>query len=81
MEEKSDMTEDEAAYWDDYYTQNPPRTDPTRPGIFARKKAARMIELNAFAADYLLTKSIATKRSPAMLIDDMVRREVAAVSG
>jgi hypothetical protein len=26
------MTEEEAAYWDDYYTKNPPKVDPTKKG-------------------------------------------------
>jgi hypothetical protein len=77
MNEKTDMTEEEAAYWDDYYTRNPPKTDPTRPGVFARRQNARMVKLNTFAADYLLTKSLETRQSPAALIDAMVRREMA----
>jgi hypothetical protein len=26
------MTEEEAAYWDDYYTKNPPKVDPAKKG-------------------------------------------------
>ena len=31
-----DMTEEEAQYWSDYFMENPPKTDPAKPGIFAR---------------------------------------------
>ncbi|MCL1930472.1 MAG: hypothetical protein FWF55_01550 [Treponema sp.] len=37
---KEDMTEEEAQYWSDYFMKNPPKTDPTKPGIFARRKAS-----------------------------------------
>ena len=37
---EEDMTEEEAQYWSDYFMKNPPKTDPTKPGIFARRKAS-----------------------------------------
>jgi len=33
------MTEKEAQYWGDYFMKNPPKTDPLKHGIFARRKA------------------------------------------
>ena len=36
MAEK-DMTEEEAQYWSDYFMKNPPKTDPSKPGIFAQR--------------------------------------------
>jgi len=36
---KKDMTEKEAQYWGDYFMKNPPKTDPLKHGIFARRKA------------------------------------------
>jgi hypothetical protein len=35
------MTEKEAEYWDDYFTKNTPKCDPSRPGVFARRKASQ----------------------------------------
>jgi hypothetical protein len=29
------MTGKEAEYWDEYYTKNPPKTGPAKPGVFA----------------------------------------------
>ena len=40
MAEEKDMTEEEAQYWSDYFMKNPPKTDPSKPGIFARRKAS-----------------------------------------
>jgi hypothetical protein len=37
---EEDMTEEEAQYWSDYFMKNPPKTDPSKPGIFARRKAS-----------------------------------------
>jgi hypothetical protein len=31
------MTEEEAEYWDEYYTKNPPEIDPNTNGGFATK--------------------------------------------
>jgi hypothetical protein len=33
------MTEEEAAYWDEYYTKNPPKVDPAKKGgYFTRQR-------------------------------------------
>ncbi|MDR3342172.1 MAG: hypothetical protein LBT14_05175 [Treponema sp.] len=32
-----EMTDQEAEYWDDYYTKNTIMPDPDKPGYFARK--------------------------------------------
>ena len=32
------MTEDEANYWDDYYTKNPPVPGPNGSGFFTKKR-------------------------------------------
>jgi len=34
------MTEEEAHYWDDYYTKNPPKPGPNGTGFFTQRKAA-----------------------------------------
>ncbi|MDR2072431.1 MAG: hypothetical protein LBP60_03240 [Spirochaetaceae bacterium] len=32
-----EMTDEEADYWDEYYTKNPPKVDPAKNGGFAKK--------------------------------------------
>jgi hypothetical protein len=39
MEPIKEMTDEEAEYWDDYYTKNTIMPDPDKPGYFARKGA------------------------------------------
>jgi len=38
------MTEEEADYWDEYYTKNPPKIDPSKngTGFFTRRKNASL---------------------------------------
>ena len=77
---EEDMTEEEAQYWSDYFMKNPPKTDPTKPGIFARHKANRFLGMDNLTVNYLLTKSIETYKSPEKIIGDLVRKEIAVVT-
>ena len=76
-----EMTEEEAAYWDEYYTKNPPKIDPTKKGtgFFTRHKTlGRTITVDTLSADYLTTKAIATNKTPAEIIGELVRKELKA---
>jgi hypothetical protein len=72
-----EMTEEEAEYWDDYYTQNPPKVDPAKNGGFA-KKSFRLVALDRFSEDYLLTRILATHKTATEIIGELVREKVAA---
>jgi hypothetical protein len=77
----AEMTEDEADALDEYYTRNPPKVDPAKKGtgFFTRRKAAgRTITVDDLSADYLTTKAIATHKTPAEIIGEMVREKIAA---
>jgi hypothetical protein len=77
----AEMTEEEADALDEYYTRNPPKVDPAKrgTGFFTRRKAAgRTITVDALSADYLTTKAIATHKTPAEIIGEMVREKIAA---
>ena len=71
------LTEEEATRLDELYTKNPPDVDPSRPGFFARQKGMT-VTVDEFTARYLTAKSITTKHTPAELISDMVRRDIAS---
>jgi hypothetical protein len=72
------MTDDEADYWDEYYTKNPPKPGPNGTGFFSqRRKAARSLTIDSLTADWLLTKAIAAHKTPAEIISDMVQKEIA----
>lgn len=78
MEERmKEMTDEEADALDEYYTKNPPKVDPSKNGGFA-KKSFRMVALDRLSEDYLLTKAIATQKTPTELISEMIRERIAA---
>ena len=74
------MTEEEANYWDEYYTKNPPVPGPNGTGFFTQKrKTAHSLTIDSLTADWLLTKAIATNKTPADIISELVHKEITAV--
>jgi len=69
------MTEEEADALDDLVTKNPPKVDPAKA-----RHAARMVALDDFSADYLLSVSTATHKTPAEIISEMVQERITAVN-
>ena len=67
------MTEEEADVLDELVTKNPPRVDPTKA-----RHAVRMVALDDLSADYLLSISAATQKTPAEIIGEMVRERIAS---
>ena len=77
----ADLTEEEYDALDEYYTQNPPKVDPEKngTGFFTRRTAAsRTITIDSLSADYLTIKAMATKKTPAEIISEMVKEKIAA---
>jgi len=80
-----DLTEEEYAALDKKWTENPPKPGPNGTGFFAQRKAAlaaqsaRSITVDSVTADYLLNKAIASRKTPADIIGEMVQKEIAAV--
>ena len=76
-----DLTEEEYDALDEYYTANPPKVDPAKKGtgFFTRRTAAaRTITIDSLSADYLTIKAMATHKTPADIISELVQREIAA---
>jgi hypothetical protein len=79
-----DLTEEEYDALDEKWTKTTPKVGPNGTGFFARRKAeaaaqsARSITVDSFTADYLLTRAIASHKTPADIIGEMVQREIAA---
>ena len=75
------MTEEEAFALDEKWTKTDPKVGPNGSGFLSRRKAAHMITIDDFSADYLFSKAIADHKTPADIISDMVQeRLTAAVS-
>ena len=66
---------------DEYYTKNPPKVDPSKKGtgfFTKRTAAARTITIDSLSADYLMIKAMATHKTPAEIISELIKREIAA---
>ena len=71
------MTDEEADALDEYYTKNPPRVDPRKNGGFA-KKSFKLIAIDNFCADYLMTKALSEHKTPDQIVNEMLRERIAA---
>ena len=73
------MTNEEADRLDEKWTKNPPKPGPNGTGFFTRRKAAaRTVTIDDLSADYLMTKAMATHKTPAEIIGEMVQERIAA---
>ena len=75
-----DLTEEEYDALSEYYTRNPPKVDPSKngTGFFSKHKAAHSITIDSLSANYLYTKALASHKTPADIISELVQREIAA---
>ena len=72
------MTEEEADYWDEYYTKNPPKVDPAKKGGYFTRQRELLSILDKVSADYILNRSISTNKMPVQIISEMVRERIVA---
>ena len=72
------MTDEEADYWDEYFTKNPPKVDPSKKGGYFTQQRELLNVLNQVSADYILSRSMSTKKLPAQIIDEMVQQQMTA---
>jgi len=72
------MTDEEADYWDEYYTKNPPTPGPNGTGFFTKmRKTACSITVDDLSAKWLITKANASNKTPADIIGELVREKIA----
>jgi len=77
----ADLTDEEYDALDEYYTKHPPKVDPAKNGtgfFTKRTNAARTITVDSLSADYLTIRAMATSKTPAEIINEMVRERIAA---
>ena len=72
------MTEEEADYWDEYYTKNPPKVDPSKKGGYFTRQRELLDVLDKVSVDYIMSCSMSTNKMPAQIIGEMVRERIAA---
>jgi len=71
------MTEEEALAFDDFVTNNEITLGPNGSGWLSQREM-RLLGLQNETINYLLTKAMADRKSPAQLIDELVGKEMAA---
>ena len=72
------MTEEEAFGLDEKWTKTDPKVGSNGSGFLSRRRAAHMITIDGFSADYLFSKAIADHKNPPEIISEMVRERIAA---
>jgi hypothetical protein len=72
-----EMTDTEAVYWDDYYTDNTVMPDLAKPGYFSNKYGMA-ITLDPETTRTLTVYAGTVCKSPAEVIAEMVREKIAA---
>ena len=71
------MTDEEAEYWDDYYTKNPPVPGPNGTGFFTKmRKTACSITVDDLSAKWLMSKAQAANKTPADIIGELIREKI-----
>jgi hypothetical protein len=69
------MTEEEAFVLDEYYTNNPPRVDPSKARI-----RISVVRIDSRTAEYLLSLSRTTHKTPEEIVSELVQERIAAVT-
>ena len=67
------MTEEEAFALDEYYTNNPPKVDPSKARV-----RIPMVRVDNTTAEYLSEKAKAAHKTPGDIVNEMVQKELAA---
>ncbi|GHV28048.1 hypothetical protein AGMMS4952_10830 [Spirochaetia bacterium] len=73
----ADMTDEEAEYWDNYFTENTVMPDLGKPGYFARKYGMT-VKLDPETTGKIADWAEAEHRTPAQIIGELVRKELKA---
>jgi hypothetical protein len=73
------MADEEAAYWDEYYTKNPPKVSGDGKSGFFVKHKGNIVVLDDLCATYLHARSESSRKTPSQIIGELVREKIAAV--
>jgi len=73
------MTEEEADALDEELTSTTPKVDFSKPDIFIRQRELLNM-LKPAAADYIMTRALATHRTPVQIIGELVGEKIAEMA-
>jgi len=75
----ANMTEEEADALDEELTLNAPKVDFNKPDIFIYQREFLNL-LKPAAADYIMTRALATHQTPAQIVNELVVERIAATT-
>jgi hypothetical protein len=73
------MTEEESQAFDDFVTNNEITLGPNGSDWFTQRRM-RLLGLQNVTVNYLMAKAVATHKNPIQLIDELVRKDMAATN-
>ena len=72
------MTDEEADYFDEYYTKKPPTPGPNGTGFFIQKRrSALSVTVDDVSAKWLINKATSSSKTPADIINELVMEKIA----
>jgi hypothetical protein len=71
-----EMTDEEAAHWDEYYTTNTVMPDLNKPGFFARKYGMT-VKIDPETTRLLVAEAEATHKTFSEIIGELVKEKIA----
>ena len=72
------LSDEEANALDELLTKTTPETNPNVQWPFIKHRE-KLVILDSFSAEYLKARMLATKKTPAELINGMIRREMTLI--
>ena len=70
-----EMTDEEAEFFDDYFTNNTVMPDLSKPGYFARKYGMT-VRLDPDITQFLAARAEATHKTPSEIVNELVREKL-----
>jgi hypothetical protein len=70
------MTEEEAKALDEYYTENPPKVDPSKRGGRFTRRRELLDAPDKVSVGYIMTRAMADNKMPVQIIGEMVRERL-----
>jgi hypothetical protein len=74
----AEMTDEEADYWDEYYTKNPPKVSGDGKSGFFVKNKGNIVILDELSSTYLHARAESTSKTITEIIGELVREKITA---
>ena len=76
MTEYTDITNEEYDALDEELSRTVPKLSPNGTGFLSQREMMRSLGFTSLTVNYLLTKATANRKSPAKIIEELIRKEM-----